>query len=143
MVEIEHLSRAVDAAARRPGAGRLREAMEFVRPRVESPQETALRLLIIRAGLPEPEVNVRRFAADGSYLGRPDLSYDWCRLAVEYQGDHHRTDRTTWRIDLARRERFEDAGWRVVLVSRDDLSGVESLALLTRIRRHLARAESR
>jgi very-short-patch-repair endonuclease len=143
MVEIEHLSRAVDTAARRPGASRLREAIELVRPGVDSPQETDLRLLIVRAGLPEPEVNVKRYTADGSYLGKPDLSYGWCRLALEYQGDHHRTDLETWRYDVARRERFEDEGWRVVLVSRDDLRGPAADVLTARIRRYLACRESR
>ncbi|MCJ0702317.1 hypothetical protein FRIG_14445 [Frigoribacterium faeni] len=127
----------------RPGIRRLREALELVRPGVDSPQETDLRLLIVRAGLPEPEVNVKRYAADGSYLGKPDLSYGCCRLALEYQGDHHRTDLETWRYDLARRERFEDEGWRVVLVSRDDLYGAAAAVLTARIRRYLARCESR
>jgi len=137
-VEIERLARTVERARRRPGVATLRRALELVRPGVESPKETELRLLIVRAGLPEPEVNVRRFDAGGSPLGRPDLSYGWCRLAFEYQGDHHRTDRATWRLDLSRRERFEDAGWRVVLVSDDDLHGVAASALLARIRRHVA-----
>jgi hypothetical protein len=51
--------------------------------------------------------------------------------------DHHRTDRATWRVDLARRERFEDAGWRVVLVGDDDLRGRAASTLVSRIRRHL------
>lgn len=135
---IQLLADAVDRGRRRPGITVLREALALIRPGVESPKETELRLMIVRAGLPEPEVNVERFAADGSYLGRPDLSYGWCRLALEYQGDHHRTDRATWRVDLSRREGFEDAGWRVVLVSDDDLRGAAASVLLARIRRHVA-----
>lgn len=138
-IEVVRLVHAVEGGRRRPGAATLRWAVELVRPGVESPKETELRLMIVRAGLPEPEVNVERFAADGSYLGRPDLSYGWCRLALEYQGDHHRTDRATWRVDLSRREGFEDAGWRVVLVSDDDLRGRAAAVLLSRIRRHVAR----
>lgn len=134
---------AAASARGRPGIRRLREALDFVRPGVDSPQETDLRLLIVRAGLPEPEVNVKRYAADGSYLGKPDLGYGWCRLALEYQGDHHRTDLETWRYDLARRERFEDEGWRVVLVSRQDLRGAAAAVLTARIRRYLAGHASR
>jgi hypothetical protein len=136
-IEVVTLERAVESGRHRPGVATLRRAVELVRPGVESPKETELRLMLVRAGLPEPEVNVRRFADDGSYLGKPDLSYGWCKLALEYQGDHHRTDRATWRVDLARRERFEDAGWRVVLVSDDDLRGRAASTLVSRIRRHL------
>ena len=39
------------------GAKKLREALTQVRPRTDSAKETATRLVIVRAGLPEPEVN--------------------------------------------------------------------------------------
>ena len=40
--------------------------------------------------------------------------------ALEYEGDGHLTDRTTWLDDIERRELMEAAGWRVVrVISRD------------------------
>jgi very-short-patch-repair endonuclease len=135
LVPVSELRDTAAEARGRPGARRLREAMQLVRAGVDSPRETALRLLVVRAGLPEPEVNVRRFAADGSYLGKPDLSWAEPRVALEFQGDHHRADRETWRYDLRRREGFEDDGWRVVLVSDDDLRGAAAHALVARLAR--------
>jgi hypothetical protein len=136
---VEELLAAADDARGRPGVRRLRPALHLVRPGVDSRRETMLRLLVVRAGLPEPDVNVKRFSADEAYLGKPDLSWEEARLALEFQGDHHRQDRSTWRHDLRRRERFEDSGWRVVLVSDDDLSGRPALELVARLEEHLAR----
>lgn len=139
-IPVAELSAAAADARGRPGIGRLRDALQLVRPRVDSRRETMLRLLVIRAGLPEPDVNLKKFSADGSYLGKPDLSYEGAKLALEFQGDHHRLDRETWRRDLRRRERFEDAGWRVVLVSDDDLVGSAAVELISRVRAHLRRS---
>jgi hypothetical protein len=66
-----------EALARRPGvraARRLREALRWVRTGAESAGETRARLLFCRHGLPEPEVNGRVVAADGSgFLARSDF----------------------------------------------------------------------
>ncbi|WP_423918011.1 hypothetical protein ACPEEZ_09580 [Frigoribacterium sp. 2-23] len=132
---LDQLEDAVDTAKGRPGVALLREAITLVRPGVESPKETALRLLLVRAGLPEPEINVERFGADGSYLGKPDLSYSWCKVALEYEGDEHRRDRERWQRDITRRERFEHHGWRVVRVTERDLHPPYDRRLLDRVAR--------
>lgn len=136
-VPIGVLADAVLAAASRPGVRRLRQAVELVRERVDSPPESRLRLLVLRAGVPEPEVNVRRWADDGSYLGKPDLSWPGQRVALEYEGDHHRTDRRTFRNDIVRRERFADAGWYLMRVSAHDLTLPGEGPFLARLRRRL------
>jgi hypothetical protein len=136
---VDELVAAAEDARGRPGVRRLRRALHLVRPGVDSRRETMLRLLVVRAGLPEPDVNVKRFGAGKAYLGKPDLSWEEERLALEFQGDYHRQDRSTWRKDLRRRERFEDSGWRVVLVSDDDLWGRPAFELVARLRKHFAR----
>jgi very-short-patch-repair endonuclease len=82
--------------------------------------ETRLRLLLVRAGLPAPCVN-RDVVEDGAWLARPDLSYPLQRIAIEYEGDHHRTDRRQWKRDKARRRLLEDHGWLVIEVIDDDV----------------------
>jgi hypothetical protein len=42
----------------RNGAARARKAAGFVRPGVDSPKESRLRMLLVLAGLPEPTVNL-------------------------------------------------------------------------------------
>jgi hypothetical protein len=63
----------------------------LLRPGAESRPETLLRLLLGRAGLPEPEVNVDIRDDSGRFLGRADLVYPPWRTIVEYDGDQHRT----------------------------------------------------
>lgn len=131
------LTTAVEARAGTRGAGRLRAALGLVRPRVESPKETELRLLLLRAGLPEPEVNVRRRDALGRYLGKPDLSWEEHLVSTEYEGDEHRKDPQRWRDDIARAERFTDAGWRMIRVTENDLHGPRADRLILRLSRLL------
>lgn len=135
---VDELERAVRAARGRRGVSRVREALELVRPGVESPKETELRLLLARAGLPEPEINAKTYDDGGRYLGKPDLRYPWCKVAVEYEGDEHRRDPWRFRTDIVRRERFADAGWRTIRSTDDDLHGRRADELVARVRRCLA-----
>lgn len=135
---VDELRRAVASARGRRGVGRVREALELARPGVESPKETELRLLLTRAGLPEPEINVRTYDDRGRYLGKPDLRYAWCKLAIEYEGDEHRRDPGRFRRDIRRRERFADAGWWTVRCTDDDLRGRQADELVARVRRRLS-----
>jgi very-short-patch-repair endonuclease len=105
------------------GVSALHRAMLHVRPGVESPKETELRLLLLRAGLPEPEINAKTYDSAGRYLGNPDLRYVHERVSIEYEGDEHRRDPARWRRDIRRRERFADAGWRTIRVTEADLRG--------------------
>ena len=74
------------------GARRLRAAIALVRDGSRSPMETRARLCFIGAGLPEPELN-GEIHEDGQWIATADFVWRAQRLIVEYQGDHHRTDR--------------------------------------------------
>jgi very-short-patch-repair endonuclease len=97
--------------------------------------ETLLRLLLVRAGLPEPLLNPE--VAVGGGVLHPDLVYPQWGVVLEYEGDQHRTDPRQWRHDIWRREALESAGWRVVRVHRDDVLA-EPQAFLARLCRILA-----
>lgn len=64
----------------------------LVRAGSESPMESLLIWAIVADGLPEPLINGRVMDADGGWLARVDLSYPEPRIAIEYQGDQHRSD---------------------------------------------------
>lgn len=83
--------------------------------------ESRTRLTLVRAGLPCPEVNVPVHDAAGRFLAMPDLTYREPRLALEYDGDVHRTERATWMRDIRRRESLQAAGWAVMTVVSDDV----------------------
>jgi very-short-patch-repair endonuclease len=129
-VGVAELRRALLDRRRVPGADRARRALPWIREGVDSAAETALRLLLVRSGLAEPVTDhpVAGFHADLAYLA--------ARIAIEYEGDVHRVDRIRWMRDVRRRERMEDAGWRVIRVVADDLRA--PAALVARLRRLLA-----
>jgi hypothetical protein len=103
------------------GVRRLRDAFTFVRAGTDSPMETRLRVLLVLAGLPCPEVNVPVRDRWGDIAAMPDLSYPEQRVAIEYDGDVHRVDQRVWRRDIARRQVMESLGWRVITCTSDDV----------------------
>lgn len=115
------------------GARNARWALDHIRVGPASRTETLLRLLIVTAGLPEPEIGPAVTVAGGSLVLHPDLAYAELRIAIEYEGDGHR-DARRWERDIERRELLEDAGWRVIRVTRRALFD-EPEALIARIRR--------
>ncbi|WP_133163727.1 hypothetical protein [Cryobacterium zongtaii] len=115
----EDLSTAVAERPGHRGIRRLRAALEWVRPRVESRQETRLRLLIVRAGLPEPETNVYLPLRYQRRRVRGDLVYLRYRVLVEYDGEQHRTDDVQFARDVDRLDGVMAEDWRVIRVLKE------------------------
>lgn len=111
------LRRAVALNAGRRGNLSLRTAFEQVRPRTDSPRETSLRLLVVRAGLPEPEVN-GRLTEEGERERLGDLVFRLWRVVLEYEGAHHQQSRAAYLDDI---DRFGDLSsrWRFVRVTKE------------------------
>ena len=98
------------------------EALPQLRPRSNSPMETRSRLLFLRGGLPEPELNVVINAREGGqWLSDSDFVWREQRVAAEFDGDHHRTSRQQWQNDVARTENLQDDGWTVVRLTYPDI----------------------
>jgi hypothetical protein len=85
-------------------AKRARRAASLVRAGVDSPMETRIRLLVVLAGLPEPQVNFIVRVAGGKWRWRFDLCYPEYKLIIEYDGRRHAFDTEQWGDDLERRE---------------------------------------
>lgn len=66
--------------------------------------ESRLRMLIVLAGLPEPEVNREVLDAHGRLLHRFDLSHPHHKILVEYEARQHREDLDQWDHDTDRRD---------------------------------------
>lgn len=101
---------------------RLVDALNEVRVGSESPQETRLRLAVVRAGLPEPELNWELFNASGRLVARLDQAYPHYRVAVEYDGRQHATDPLQFARDADRWEAIRDEGWLLVRVLHHHLA---------------------
>ncbi len=84
----------------------------------QSPKETWLRLLLIDAGLPRPVTQIR--VTDGYRVAFLDMGWEEPKVAVEYDGDDHRTDRRRYVKDIRRAEMFDCLGWHVIKVINED-----------------------
>ncbi|GAA3885173.1 hypothetical protein GCM10022381_29110 [Leifsonia kafniensis] len=133
---LPELADAVSRHAGHPGAQRLREAFSLVRPRTDSARETQLRLLIVRAGLPEPEVNPALTNRFGEFLAYGDLAYRRFKILIEYDGGQHRDDEAQYHHDIDRLEALMAEGWRVIKVNKTHF-GQAAHATGARIRRAL------
>lgn len=119
LATLEALSEAVTSCRGRPGAPQARAALASVRIGADSPPETLLRLALIRAGLPEPELQVRLDPCN-AFSPAADLGYRHARLIIQYDGAHHFTAEQQ-AVDQWRNAQFERDGWTVVLSNRVDL----------------------
>ncbi|MBD8505842.1 DUF559 domain-containing protein [Hoyosella sp. G463] len=120
------------------GITALRAVLDLADPGAESPQETRLRLLIVRAGLPRPRTQHVIRDERGLFSARTDLAWPEWKVAVEYDGAHHFTDPRQARRDAHRANDCLRAGWRVIRVLPESLRAPE--ALLEHIREALAAA---
>ncbi|KJC64203.1 hypothetical protein TZ00_11265 [Agreia bicolorata] len=132
----EQLWQAVECRKGSRGVRSLVAAAELIRPGSESPKETELRLLLIRGGLPEPELNVDVFGKSGRFIGRGDLVYRGHKVLVEYDGSQHADDRRQFRRDVDRLEDFAADDWRVVRVLKEHMNA-DRADIVTRVRNAL------
>ena len=122
----------------RPGVVLARKARPLLRPRVDSPMETRTRLVLVLGGLPCPETGLEVYDEWGEWIGRPDLAYPELRVALQYEGDDHRTNRRRWREDVRRDEVLQEHGWYVMRIVADDVF-VHPQALVRRVRSRMER----
>jgi hypothetical protein len=107
----------------RRGIRQARRALSLVDAGAESPRETWLRLLLIRAAFPAPRTQIPVHDEYGQLVAVLDMGWEEMKLAVEYEGDHHRTDRRQFNKDITRLETLTDLGWVVVRVTTEDTEG--------------------
>lgn len=96
--------------------GLLARALAEMRVGARSPRETRLRLLLVRAGLPEPEITWNLYDDSGLFLAELDLAYPRYRVCPEYDGRVHAEDATQFAKDADRWDRIRGAGWNHVRV---------------------------
>ncbi|HUH71604.1 MAG TPA: hypothetical protein VLZ05_23610 [Mycobacterium sp.] len=109
-------------AKRYPGARglrRLRAALPLVDPGAASPKETWLRLLLIDAGLPTPTTQIP-VQENWRLVGVLDMGWEKYKVAAEYDGDQHRTDRRRYVRDQRRLRKLAEMGWIVIRVIAED-----------------------
>lgn len=114
------------------GVRRCRSVLATMDGGAESPKESWLRLLLIDDGLPPPVTQIRVSGGGLAYL---DMGWEEPMVAVEYDGDHHRTNRRQYAKDVRRAEMLRDLGWWVIRVIKEDHPAL----IVNRVRNALAR----
>ena len=117
------------------GVARLRRVVDLAEPKAESAMESRLRMLLVLARLPRPEVQVSVHDDEGRFLARPDLLYRRQRLAIEFDGGNHR-DRLV--DDNRRQNGLVGAGYRLLRFTSADVYG-KPAEVASQIRQALAR----
>ncbi len=134
MATLEDLEAATDAG-RRIGVAQLRDALPRIRTRSASRTETWMRLVLVDAGFPEPDLNVDVIER-GRWLACVDGAWPAEKIAFEFEGRHHLLDPDQWARDIARYEALVAAGWIVMRVTWEDLRDRPG-AFAERVRRAL------
>jgi hypothetical protein len=102
------------------GISRLWKALSLAAHGAESPMETRLRLLLIRAGLPVPVLQHPVRDDTGAFIARLDLAYVHARLGIEYDGESHWDPRAV-RKDLRRQNALRAWHWSLLRFTSDDV----------------------
>lgn len=110
-------------------AGILRRALAEVRAGVRSARETRLRLVIVRNGLPTPEVNWVLRGSSGSAVAELDLAFPRWRVAAEYDGRVHELDSVQFAKDGDRWDRIRAEGWQHVRIMNHHMRGSAAAAV--------------
>lgn len=83
------------------GVSKMRRALRLMRENTDSSQETRSRIVLLRYGLPCPDL----------------------KIIIEYDGRHHAS---RWLVDSKRREALEDEGWLYIQVTAENLRDEDS-----------------
>ena len=121
--------RTLAEGGRGAGSARARRACALADGLAESPQETRLRLLLLRSALPAP-IAQYRVRDGGRVVARVDFAWPDHKVALEYDGLWH-GEPGQFAKDRRRLNQLTAAGWRVIFVTSADLR--DPPALLARI----------
>ena len=105
-------------------------ALPLISPGADSPKESEERLSLVAHGIPRPVANY--VVPDAAFAsGAPitlDLAWPEFKVAVEYDGDHHRTSKTQWRRDQEKRGMLVGRRWLVFVATAASIANEDTRA---------------
>ena len=119
MADVELLA---DRYKGRRGIRKARTVVDLVDSGAESPQETWLRLLVIRNGFPRPKTQIPVYDEYGALVAVLDMGWEDIKLALDYEGAHHR-DPVRFNKDIRRHDDVTEVGWIDIRVTSQDTEG--------------------
>lgn len=108
---------------------KLSRALREMRSGARSPRETKLRLLLVRAGLPEPEITWYLRTRAGAFVAELDLAYPAWRVAPEYDGRVHAENSDQFARDADRWAAIRREGWDHVRILKHHMRGDGAVAV--------------
>jgi hypothetical protein len=115
-----------------------RTALSLIDAGATSPEQTWLRLQVVKAGLPTPRTQIPVRDESGDTIAYLDMGWPDVKVAVEYDGDQQRTDRGQFSGSIRRLDTLGRLGWVVVRVG----AGEQPAEILHRVRAALVRRSS-
>ena len=115
------------------GTARAVAVIELADGGAESPGETATRFVVLRAGLPRPQTQLRVETRLGTFWG--DLGWDEWSLLLEYDGRAKYLSVDDLVREKRRHDALVEAGWQILRVTKEDIPAAAGLA--ARVRRLL------
>lgn len=112
---------ALPLLARLRGCVQARQVVELAREGTDSCQETETRFVLVEAGLPQPDVDMRITDGYGRLLARGELGYRSKLIWLEYDGFAVHTDRQVFRRDRTRQNWLVSRGWFVLRYTDHDV----------------------
>ena len=110
---------------------RVPRLLDLVDAGAESPRESSLRMMLIAASYPRPTTQIPVPGPDGYPKYFLDMGWEDIKVAVEYDGEHHRQDPDAYRKDIIRMEYLAGVGWIVIRV----VKGQTQAHILSRVER--------
>jgi hypothetical protein len=105
---------------RNPGVRGIRNAaraLDVADAGAESPPESLTRILIVMAGLPQPQTQIVVTDDCGNPIYRLDMGWPQDKVAIEYDGAQHWTDPAQRARDIERLEFLAAQGWTIIRIS--------------------------
>ena len=117
----------IAALSGRAGSARAQHVLRWVVPGTESLYESRTRLVLVRAGLPQPVVDCPVHSAAARRCFHLDMGYQEEKVGVEFDGAVHVGDRVQMEIDANRRRHLQDEGWLIITVTAGQLKHPEEV----------------
>jgi very-short-patch-repair endonuclease len=132
-IRVEQLERELPRFRRRRGVIQARALVRLMDSRAESVRESWVRLTLVEAGLPLPDLQVW-VDRNGVPTYRLDLAYPASRVAIEYDGEPFHRSQESRAHDRQRREWLREQGWTLIIVRNGDFSSPALETWIGRVR---------
>lgn len=102
------------------GVARLKSLLPFVDGGAQSPRESWWRKLVIDSGFPVPTTQIPIADEYGTHIRTIDFGWEDYKVAVEYDGDQHQSDRRQYLKDRHALPEMRRLRWHVTAIVKED-----------------------